>query len=164
MSSLQSTESLVLHAIRDEDPRFELLFKRNLYLEKEFARIVQQLREEKEMCAAKNKDLQSLNELKAKLASLQAKLTKATERGNEYHCQMQKAQAETLGLRRKINGVLGHIHKATEQDEIPGAPRKDARNAYERIYDENKLLKWKLSVIEGYLSGMFSEEPEEGSK
>jgi chromosome segregation ATPase len=140
--------------------KLDLLIKRNQYLEKEYARVIGQLKEEKESVAFKAKDMQILHELEAKCSSLQNKQIKTTAQLNEYHREMQKAKGETIGLRRKINGILGHIKTTLARETHPGKAIGPPKNKYEAIYDENKLLKWKLSVVEGYLAGMFSEEGE----
>lgn len=146
------------HRVDVEDERFELIYNRNQYLEREYAKVMRQLQEEKEKVAAKNKDLQLLHELHAKCTSLQNRQLKLTERLNEYHCQMQQAKGETIGLRRKIIGIIGHIKGALSSAEIPGSAGKRPDSNYQRMYEENKLLKWKLNVVEGYLEGMFAEE------
>jgi hypothetical protein len=102
-----------------------------------------------------------MHELKSKCESLQKKLVRLTERMNEYHLLTQQANAQTLAIKRKVSGILKHIHSALEQPAIPGAAPRERLNSYERLHEENRLLKWKLSVVEGYFSGMFAEEANE---
>lgn len=138
--------------------KLDLLLNRNQYLEKEYAKIARQLKEEKENLAARGAALQQLNELEAKCASLQTKNSDITQRMNEYHKQMQQAKSETIAIRRKLSGILGHIQAALARDSRPGSRDKMPTSPYEAMQQENKLLKWKLNVVEGCLNGMLSEE------
>lgn len=143
--------------------KLDLLLNRNQYLEKEYARIAKQLKEEKQNVAARGAAVQQLNELETKCVSLQTKNTVVTQRMNDYHKQMQQAKSETISLRRKLSGIFGHIQAALARDSRPGAKEKEPSSPYELLQQENKLLKWKLSVVEGYLNGMLSEEAAEES-
>ncbi|HJU46353.1 MAG TPA: hypothetical protein VJ647_06180 [Chitinophagaceae bacterium] len=138
--------------------KLDLLLNRNQYLEKEYAKIARQLKEEKENLAARGAALQQLNELEAKCVSLQTKNADITQRMNEYHKQMQQAKSETIAIRRKLSGILGHIQAALARDSRPGSRDKMPTSPYEAMQQENKLLKWKLNVVEGCLNSMFSEE------
>lgn len=159
MSLTSTLDTLVYHKrSAEKDPKFDLLFKRNQYLEKEYAKVIAQLKKEKKANQAKAKDIQNLHELEAKCTSLQKKLVKLTDRMNEYHLLTQQANAETIAIKRKVNGILKHINITLQQEAVPGAPQRQRLNGYERLHDENKLLKWKLSVVEGYFSGMFADE------
>lgn len=141
--------------------KLDLLLNRNQYLEKEYARIARELMEEKENPAARGATLQQLNELQTKCVSLQNKNVDTIQRMNEYHKQMQQAKSETIAIRRKLNGILGHIQAALARESHPGSRDKEPSTPYEAMKQENKLLKWKLSVVEGYLNGMLSEEVSE---
>lgn len=145
----------------DSMQKLDLLLDRNQYLEKEYARValqLEKLKEEKEETAVKGSILQQLNELETRCASLQTKNTEIIQRMNEYHKQMQQAKSETIGIRRKLNGITGHVQAALARDSRPGSKDREPSSAYEALQQENKLLKWKLNVVDGYLSGMFSEE------
>lgn len=138
--------------------KLDLLVERNRYLEREYAFMAKQLQEEKQNLAARGAAIQQVNELEAKCASLQTKNASITQRMNEYHKQMQQAQSDVISFKRKLNGILGHIRAALARDSRPGSKDKEPTSPYEMIQLENKLLKWKLSVVDGCLNGMFSEE------
>ena len=161
--SLTSPLDALIYSKRslDKDSKFEILFKRNQYLEKEYAKLLNQLEKEKKASQVKSKEVQSMHEFKAKCESLQKKLVKLTERMNEYHLISQQANAQTIALKRKVSGILRHINSALQQETVPGAAVRERMNSYERLHEENRLLKWKLSVVEGYFSGMFASETDE---
>ncbi len=93
-----------------------------------------------------------IHDLEQRCAILEERYKKQTEKLEQFHLQMQKAVSERIQLHNKVKGVLQHIASTIEQPVIPGAAVKEHPQEQEAA-----LLKWKLTVIEKYMKGIFPE-------
>jgi predicted nucleic acid-binding Zn-ribbon protein len=99
-----------------------------------------------------NANAARLHDLEMKSLALEERSRKLTERIEAYNLQVQQANSKTIQLERKIRGVLLHVKTTALQQGIPGArPRSNPQE------QELELLRWKLSVIEKYMHGIFPE-------
>jgi hypothetical protein len=99
-----------------------------------------------------NANAMRLHDLEMKSLALEERNRKLTERIEAYNLQVQQANSKTIQLERKIKGVLLHVKTTAAQEGIPGARPKGTVQE-----QELDLLRWKLSVIEKYMHGIFPE-------
>ncbi|SEM99347.1 hypothetical protein SAMN05216436_11048 [bacterium A37T11] len=93
-----------------------------------------------------------IHDLEQRCAILEERYNKQTEKLENFHLQMQKAKSERIQLQNKIKGVIQHISATMDQSAIPGAAIKNIP-----LEQEVAVLKWKLTVIEKYMKGIFPE-------
>ncbi len=93
-----------------------------------------------------------IHDLEQRCAILEERYNKQTEKLENFHLQMQKARSERIQLQNKIKGVIQHISATMDQPSIPGAAIKKVP-----LEQEAAVLKWKLTVIEKYMKGIFPE-------
>ncbi len=93
-----------------------------------------------------------IHDLEQRCAILEERYKKQTEKLEQFHLQMQRAVSERIQLHNKVKGVLQHIVSTMGQPVIPGAVLKE-----HPLEQEAALLKWKLTVIEKYMKGIFPE-------
>lgn len=98
-----------------------------------------------------------------KLLQLEKKAADLLAQKEAYHLLVQKHYSEKVKLRNRVSGVMKHIKETLSKDTIPGGKLKQLQHHDpEALFQENRLLKWKLSVIEHFFANSFPElEPME---
>ena len=93
-----------------------------------------------------------------KLRLLEKKATDLLAQKEAYHLLVQKHYSEKVKLRNRVSGVMKHIKETLARDTIPGGKVKQLQHQDpEALFQENRLLKWKLSVIEHFFANSFPE-------
>ena len=93
-----------------------------------------------------------------KLQLLEKKATDLLAQKEAYHLLVQKHYSEKVKLRNRVSGVMKHIKETLARDTIPGGKVKQLQHQNpEALFQENRLLKWKLSVIEHFFANSFPE-------
>ncbi|MGV3764698.1 MAG: hypothetical protein ACO1NW_01150 [Chitinophagaceae bacterium] len=105
--------------------------------------------------APRKSNLRSFDE---KLHALEKKAADLLAQKEAYHLLVQKHYSEKIRLRNRVSGVMKHIKETLANDTIPGGKVKQLQqHDPEALFQENRLLKWKLSVIEHFFANSFPE-------
>lgn len=89
---------------------------------------------------------------------LEGKIEKLVSQAEAYHLLVQKHYSDKVKLQNKIGGVMRHISETLAHEKIPGGRQKKVQNLDPVVLaNENRLLQWKLSVIDKFFKNSFPE-------
>lgn len=100
-----------------------------------------------------------IHDLKQEVGILEERIAKLVAQTEAYHLLVQRHYSGKVKLQNKIRGVLKHVRDALSQTAIPGGKIKKPQNVdLDAVVQENKLLKWKLTIVEKFLQNSFPDD------
>lgn len=96
--------------------------------------------------------------LSLEVERLEKKVAHLINQSEAYHLLVQKHYSDKVKLQNRVAGVLKHIHDVMNQVSIPGGKIKIPQILDPvLLHQENKLLRWKMNVIEKFFENSFPE-------
>lgn len=103
-----------------------------------------------------------LHDLQQEISILEERIVKLVAQSEAYHLLVQKHYSGKLRLQNKITGVLRHVNDTLSQSTIPGGRvRIPQQLDPEALAQDNKVLRWKLAIIEKFIRNSFPEFEQE---